>query len=208
MLYFVKKPKWVRRFYGDCTWEINTNEKALYLTFDDGPDPSETPFVLEQLDRYKAKATFFCIGKNVAANTSLYQQVISAGHSVGNHTHSHIDGWKTRNRKYFSDISEATKFIKSPLFRPPFGHITWNQVRSLKRTYGNFKTILWNVLSADFDEDTPKEKCLSNVVNAATPGSIILFHDSSVASRNMRYALPKVLEHFNQQGFIFKAINA
>jgi peptidoglycan/xylan/chitin deacetylase (PgdA/CDA1 family) len=206
MLYFVKKPKWVRRFYGDCIWEINTNEKALYLTFDDGPDPAETPFVLEQLDKFNAKATFFCIGKNVAANADLYQQVVSAGHSVGNHTHSHIDGWKTRNGKYFADIQQAATVINSSLFRPPFGHITWNQVKNLKRTPSNYKTVLWNVLSADFDEGTPKEKCLDNVINSATAGSIILFHDSSVASRNMRYTLPRVLQHFNEQGYTFKAI--
>src|SRR4051812_1015366 len=104
MLYFVKKPKWVRRFYGDCIWEMNANEKILYLTFDDGPDANETPFVLEQLQKYNAKATFFCIGKNVIDQPQVYKQVITAGHSVGNHTHSHIDGWKTKNKKYFADI--------------------------------------------------------------------------------------------------------
>jgi peptidoglycan/xylan/chitin deacetylase (PgdA/CDA1 family) len=205
MLYFVKKPKWVRRFYGDCIWEIDA-EKTLYLTFDDGPDPGETPFVLEQLEKYNAKATFFCIGRNVIAQPEVYHQVIAAGHSVGNHTHSHIDGWKTGNKKYFADILQAADVIGSSLFRPPFGHITWNQVKSLKSKVSNLKTILWDVLSADFDEATSKEKCLYNVLATAKAGSIVLFHDSAIASKNMRYALPRVLEHFSGQGYQFKAI--
>jgi len=207
MFYFVKKPKWLRRFYGDCIWEMNTTDKVLYLTFDDGPDPNETPFVMEQLKQYNAKATFFCIGKNVIAHPELYDQLIREGHVVGNHSHSHIDGWKTNNTKYFRDIEDAAKVIESNIFRPPFGHITWNQVRYLKNQPNKLKTILWNVLSADFDEQTPEEKCLRNVVDNAKPGSIVLFHDHSVASRNLRYALPRVLAHFKQQGYRFEAIN-
>ena len=206
MFYFVKKPKWMRRFYGDCIWEMNTTDKVLYLTFDDGPDPEETPFVIEQLKKYNAKGTFFCIGQNDISHPGLYQQLINEGHSVGNHSHSHIDGWKTNNKKYFSDIDDASKVIKSNLFRPPFGHITWNQVRHLKNQEHKLKTILWNVLSADFDENTPKEKCLSNVLDNAKAGSIVLFHDHTVASKNLRYALPKVLNHFSELGFQFKAI--
>lgn len=207
MFYFVKKPKWLRRFYGDCIWEMNTNEKVMYLTFDDGPDPEETPFVLEQLKKHNAKGTFFCIGKNVMANPELYKQVIAEGHVVGNHSHSHIDGWKTSNSRYFNDIKDAAKLIHSNIFRPPFGHITWNQVKHLKNKEFNLRTVLWNVLSADFDENTPKEKCLTNVIDNATPGSIVLFHDHTVASRNLRYALPRVLDHFSNLGYQFKAIN-
>jgi peptidoglycan-N-acetylglucosamine deacetylase len=207
MFHFVKKPKWVRRFYGDCTWEMNTPEKVIYLTFDDGPDPGETPFVLEQLKKYNAKATFFCIGKNVVAHQEIYNRLISEGHRVGNHTYSHIDGWKTNNKNYFSDIKEAAKVIDSNIFRPPFGHITWKQVRHLKSQDHKLRTILWNVLSADFDENTSEEKCFSNVADNAEAGSIILFHDHTVASKNLRYALPKVLAHFSSLGFQFKAIN-
>ncbi len=206
MFYFVKKPKWMRKFYGDCIWEMNTSEKVLYLTFDDGPDPAETPFVIEQLKKYNAKATFFCIGENVVDNPGLYNQLIEEGHSVGNHSHSHIDGWKTNNKKYYSDIATAATVIKSNIFRPPFGHITWNQVKYLKNNEHKLKTILWNVLSADFDNNTPKEKCLRNVLDNAKEGSIVLFHDHSVASQNLRYALPKVLEHFTKKGFQFAAI--
>ena len=208
MFYFVKKPQWLRRFYGDCTWEVNTPEKVLYLTFDDGPDPGETPFVIEQLNRFNAKGTFFCIGKNVEAHPELYNALIDNGHTVGNHSYSHIDGWRTNNKKYYDDVAAAAKIIQSDIFRPPFGHVTWKQVNTLKKEQYNLKTILWSVLSADFDEKTPKEKCLSNVLNNATAGSIILFHDSAVASRNLRFALPKVLEHFSALGYRFEAIKA
>jgi hypothetical protein len=113
---FCKKPRWVRRFYGDCTWEIGTSEKVLYLSFDDGPDERETPFVLEQLSKYNAKGTFFCIGKNVLQHPGLFESLTREGHTVGNHTFSHIDGWKTSNKKYFDDIAEASKVIRSGIF--------------------------------------------------------------------------------------------
>ena len=160
MLYFVKKPKWVRKFYGDCIWEIDTAEKKLYLSFDDGPDPTETPFVLDALKQYDAKATFFCLGQNVMEHTALYERIKSEGHSTGNHSFSHLDGWRTGNEKYFNDIAHAAKFIQSNIFRPPYGHITWKQVNRLTKDQ-QLKTVLWNVLSADFDEKTSTEKCLS-----------------------------------------------
>jgi peptidoglycan-N-acetylglucosamine deacetylase len=206
MFYFVKKPRWLRRLYGDCLWEINTNEKILYLTFDDGPHPEETPFVLQQLRKFNAKATFFCIGENVVAHPQLHQQVLEEGHVVGNHTYSHIDGWKTGNKKYYADIQQASGVIHTNLFRPPFGHITWRQVRTLKDSGNKMRTVLWSVLSADFDVATPEEKCLDNVRDNAAPGSIVLFHDSAIASKNMRYALPRVLEHFSRQGYAFHSI--
>ena len=206
MIYFVKKPNWVRKFYGDCTWEVSTKEKVLYLTFDDGPDPDQTPFVLEQLEKFNAKATFFCLGKNVIAHPAVFATVINRGHVVGNHSFSHLDGWKTSNKKYFSDIAEAARYITTPLFRPPFGHITWRQVNELKSEGYKLKTVLWDVLSADFDENTSGEKCLLNVTEHARPGSIILFHDSGIASRNMRYALPRVLEHYSNEGYRFEGL--
>jgi peptidoglycan/xylan/chitin deacetylase (PgdA/CDA1 family) len=208
MFYFVKKPKWLRRFYGDCLWEVDTSAKELYLTFDAGPHPEETPFVLDELKKYNAKATFFCIGENVVAHPQMLQRIVQEGHSIGNHTQSHIDGWKTRNKKYYADIQQAAQVINTRLFRPPFGHITWNQVKALQRSDANLKTVLWCVLCADFDEATPHERCLENVIASARPGSIILFHDSDIASRNMRYSLPRVLDHFTQQGYSFKAITA
>lgn len=207
MFHFVKKPKWLRRFYGDCIWEIATNEKVIYLTFDDGPHPTETPFVLDQLAKHNAKATFFFIGKNVVEYPEIRQQVVDAGHAIGNHTNTHIDGWKTGNNRYFQDINEAAASIPSTLFRPPFGHITWRQVKKLKRQQ-KLKTILWSVLSADFDEGTTPERCFENVIRHSGPGSIVLFHDSSLASRNMREALPRVLEYYTEKGYRFEKLEA
>jgi len=206
MFHFVKKPKWLRRFYGDCIWEMDTSQKTIYLTFDDGPDPSETPFVLDQLKKYNATATFFCIGENVAKHPDLYNAVVDAGHATGNHSYSHLDGWKTGNRKYYHDIAMAQQHISSNLFRPPYGHITWNQVRELKSGEAPLKTILWSVLSADFAPNTSPDKCFSNVADNAGPGSIILFHDAAVASKNLRHSLPKVLDHFTEKGYAFESI--
>ncbi|HEX6915881.1 MAG TPA: polysaccharide deacetylase family protein [Chitinophagaceae bacterium] len=208
MVYFVKKPRWVRHFYGDCTWEMPADDKVIYLTFDDGPDPLQTPFVLSQLEQYGAKATFFCIGRNVVEHPELYAKVSDAGHAIGNHGFSHIDGWKSSNARYFADVAAASRVIESNLFRPPFGHVTWRQVSRLKQDDYRLKTILWSVLSADFDEATAPETCLANVLNNGQPGSIVLFHDSAVASRNMRFALPRVLEHFSKEGYRFEAIRA
>ncbi len=206
MFYFVKKPVWLRKFYGDATWQVATTDKVLYLTFDDGPDPEATPFVLEQLEKYNAKATFFCIGRNVEQHQQLFAEVVSQGHAVGNHTYSHIDGWKTNNKKYFSDIATASSLIQSDLFRPPYGHVTWRQVNLLKNNEQPLRTFLWSVLSADFDENTPEEKCLYNVTTHAGEGDIVLFHDSKGAMKNLRYALPRVLQHYTQQGFRFQAL--
>lgn len=207
MLHFVKKPSWVRPFYGDCTWEVDSPEKVMYLTFDDGPDPEETPFVMETLRQHNAKATFFCIGQNVESHPGLFEDVRKGQHAVGNHSYSHLDGWKTSNNKYYEDIIAAAGLISSNLFRPPYGHITWRQSTYLKNHPAKLKTILWNVLSADFDANTSKEKCLCNVIDHAGPGAIVLFHDAAVASRNLRYVLPRVLEHFGEQGYSFKALS-
>lgn len=206
MIYFVKKPKWVRRFYGDCTWEVNTTEPVLYLTFDDGPHPTETPFVLDVLQQYNAKATFFCLGSEVEKHSGLFDVVKAAGHSVGNHTHSHLDGWRSTNRNYFEDIKKAQAYIGSDLFRPPFGHITWRQVKRLKSEVPGVRTILWNVLSADFDPATTPEQCFRNIRDNAAAGSIILMHDSEVATKNLRYTLPKTLDHFSSAGYRFEAL--
>lgn len=208
MFHFVKKPKWLRKFYGDCTWEMETSDKVLYLTFDDGPDPDETPFVQEQLAKYNARATFFCLGKNVVAHPGIYESLKSEGHAVGNHSYSHLDGWKSNNKKYFDDIAAAAEVIETSLFRPPYGHVTWNQVSRLRRGELGLRTVMWSVLSADFDENTSADQCLQNVIQNAEPGAIVLFHDSAVASRNMRYALPRVLETLSGKGFRFEALPA
>lgn len=210
MFYTVKMPWLIRKFYPTLTWEKTGKEKILYLTFDDGPHPTATPFVLDELVKYNAKATFFCIGKNVVENTAIYKRIIEEGHKAGNHTFHHLNGWKTSNEKYFADIFEAAKYIDSNLFRPPYGRISKFQISSLQNEkenlLGTFKIIMWSVLSGDFDLTLSPEKCLQNVILNSGPGSIIVFHDSTKAWDRMSFALPRVLEHFSKQGYQFHSL--
>ncbi len=213
MKYLVKTPWWLKKLYPLYTWEIPSEEKILYLTFDDGPHETATPFVLEQLRKFNAKATFFCIGKNVVENPVIYRQIIEEGHTIGNHTFNHVNGWKTSNKKYADEVFEAAKYIDSNLFRPPYGRISRFQAKVLLQenrrqtivTKG-FKIIMWTVLSGDFDLSKKSNECRDYVLLNASPGSIIVFHDSKKAWERMQGALPEVLEHFTKDGYIFKSI--
>ena len=205
MFYLKKIPGFVGKIFKDRVWKIDTDEKVLYLTFDDGPHPQATSFVLNELKKVNAKATFFCIGKNVAAEQRIYQQLLDEGHSVGNHTHNHLNGWKTATDTYINNIREASQLIHSSLFRPPYGRIRKEQGRLLRRVNG-FRIIMWDVLSGDFDQQLSPQKCLDHILQKTTKGSIIVFHDSQKALKNMQYALPGVLKHFSQSGFSFEAI--
>ena len=208
MFYFVKTPWWLKRIYDSYTWSIPSNEKILYLTFDDGPHPEATPFVLSQLKQFTALATFFCIGKNVVSYPDIYKQILNEGHVTGNHTYNHLNGWKTSNDIYLKDISLASKEINSNLFRPPYGRITSFQAKNLKAAMGGkeVKVIMWDVLSADFDIDCAPEQCLANVVLPTVPGSIIVFHDSEKAFPKLQYSLPRMLKYFAEKGYSFKSL--
>jgi peptidoglycan/xylan/chitin deacetylase (PgdA/CDA1 family) len=208
MFYFVKTPWWLKRIYDSYTWSIPSGDKDLYLTFDDGPHPEVTPFVLRQLKQYNALATFFCIGKNVATHREIYQQILNEGHSTGNHTYNHLNGWKTSNDLYMKDIALASKEINSNLFRPPYGRITSFQAKNLKAAMQGkeAKVIMWDVLSADFDIDCTPEQCLANVILPTVPGSIIVFHDSEKAFPKLQYALPRMLKYFSEKGYSFKSL--
>ncbi|HEX7846291.1 MAG TPA: polysaccharide deacetylase family protein [Chitinophagaceae bacterium] len=206
MFYVVKTPWWLRKIYSSYVWKIDTNEKELYLTFDDGPHPGITKFVLQQLKEYNAKASFFCIGKNVAAHPAVYQQIVDEGHSVGNHTQDHLNGWKTNTEEYLKNIAEAANSISSPLFRPPYGRIRSSQARRLHEAIKDPKLIMWDVLSGDFDQSLSKEKCLSNVTGKSRPGSIIVFHDSEKAFPRVEYVLPRTLSFFTERGFKFRSL--
>ena len=206
MLYLVKKPKWIKSFYGNCTWDLPVPEKVVYLTFDDGPSPGDTEFVLDQLKHFNAKATFFCIGQNVVAHPELFKRISSEGHSIGNHTWQHKDGWRSRSKDYYEDIRQAREVIKSSLFRPPYGHITPFQVKKLVKQE-HLKIIMWSITSGDFDLETSPEKCYKNISKNLYPGAIVLMHDSEQASRNLRFALPRVLEEFTEQGYSFHALD-
>ena len=189
--------------YPSLTWRIENASRELYLTFDDGPVPGPTEFVLDTLAAHNAKATFFCIGDNVRKHPDIFKQVITKEHAVANHTFNHMNGWKTNRGDYVQNIKqcqeEMARHTKVPaLFRPPYGRITRSQIKALP----DFRIIMWDVLSVDY-----AERCLKNTINAIRPGSIIVFHDSLKAERNMTYALPRMLDHFTQQGFQFKTLS-
>jgi peptidoglycan/xylan/chitin deacetylase (PgdA/CDA1 family) len=207
MLYFVKTPGWLKKLYPSCIWDIPTAEKIIYLTFDDGPHPTITPFVLDELEKYNAKATFFCIGKNVVEHPGVFTRIMDKGHAIGNHTHNHINGWKTDDKVYLENITEAKKYMDSNIFRPPYGRIKRSQLRLLSTIHYPLSTIMWSVLSGDFDIRLSPEKCLQNVLQNTQSGSIIVFHDSEKAEERLRYALPKVLAHFHERGYSFDKIN-
>ena len=205
----------LKRLYpSSFVWDVPTKEKELYLTFDDGPHETATPFVLDQLKQFNAKATFFCIGKNVVEQPEIYRRILDEGHRVGNHTQNHLNGWKTDNKTYLANIFEASKHIDSNLFRPPYGRIRKFQAKLLQAPNNAsanaylYRIIMWSVLSADFDTALTPQKCLDNVVLNTKPGSIILFHDSAKAWDRMSFALPKVLAYFSKEGYSFKSLPA
>jgi peptidoglycan/xylan/chitin deacetylase (PgdA/CDA1 family) len=200
-MYLTKTPWWLRALYPSLVWRMPSDEKKIYLTFDDGPHPTATAFVLDQLAAYHAKASFFCIGKNAAAEPELYQRIISEGHAVGNHTHQHLNGWQTSDDMYLADTMQAAQYISSHLFRPPYGRIKRSQIKMLQQK--GMKIIMWDVLSADFDTRLTGEASLSYVLYHTKPGSIVLFHDSAKAWDRLSAALPAVLKHFTSEGYVF-----
>jgi peptidoglycan-N-acetylglucosamine deacetylase len=207
----VKTPSVVKKMFPNYTWSIPTTEAVIYLTFDDGPTPEITEWTLQQLKKFNAKATFFCIGNNVEKYPDVFQSIINHGHTIGNHTHNHLKGWKILTKDYIENVSNAdsaiTNLLSSTtrLFRPPYGRIKPKQARQLK-TLG-YQIIMWDVLSFDWDKEVSNKKCLENVIKNTEKGSIIVFHDSVKASKNMMYVLPKVLEYYSKLGFTFKSLD-
>jgi peptidoglycan/xylan/chitin deacetylase (PgdA/CDA1 family) len=203
-MYLVKTPQVIQNLFPNFTWRIPSAEKVLYLTFDDGPVPEVTPWVLEELAAFDAKATFFCVGDNIRKHPEVFQQVIDEGHSVGNHTFNHLNGWASDNISYFHNIRHCARQMDSVLFRPPYGRMKPKQVQFLQRHY---RIIMWDVLSGDFDQNITGEQCFANVVNNARPGSIIVFHDSLKAEGRLSDVLPRVLKHYAEQGYRFERLN-
>lgn len=197
-------PNWVRKIYFSLQWKVKSKAKNLYLTFDDGPTPEITTWILNELKQVNAKATFFCIGRNVERHPELYKKIIAEGHAVGNHTYSHLNGWKTWYHEYIDDINLAADFIKSRLFRPPYGKIRQNQIRSLKKH--GYKLFMWDVLSEDYNQEITAAQCLENVINYTEKGSIIVFHDSLKASKNLFEVLPVVLKTYHEKGYNFRKL--
>lgn len=197
--------------FPNYVWDIPTQTKDLFLTFDDGPTPEITEWTLDILKEYHAKATFFCIGANIEKYPDIFQKIIAEGHTIGNHTQHHVKGWKTKSKAYLDEVLETEKQIRtyqsqrSHLFRPPYGQIKPKQGKQLIDL--DYKIIMWDVLSFDWQKEISKEECYTNVISKSKKGSIIVFHDSVKASKNMMYALPKVLEYFSEGGFRFKALS-
>lgn len=265
----IKTPSILRTSFPNYIWNVKTNEKVLYLTFDDGPTPQITQQVLSILEQYKAKATFFCIGKNIEENTDVFNQIVVKGHSLGNHTYDHLNGWKTDTESYIENTlmaqevinaecgvqsgeeiqsskfkvdseieveveheirntelkSQITNYksqdsnvtssavekynpklltLNSKLFRPPYGRIKPQQAKQLQKQ--NYKIIMWDVLSYDWEKKISKEQVLQNIISKTKSGSIIVFHDSKKAAKNMLYALPKVLDYFSEKGYRFEVL--
>lgn len=206
--YFIKTPRIVKWLFSSYVWDLPASGRTVYLTFDDGPHPTITPWVLDELKKYEARATFFCLGKNVAAHPRIYQRIQEEGHAVGNHTFHHLNGWKTGDEIYTEDTVKAARFIESSLFRPPYGKIRRRQGSSIKKALGGGSIIMWDVLSADFDRSISAEQCLQNVVRHTRSGSIVVFHDSEKAFPHLQYVLPRVLEQLTVAGYRFECIEA
>jgi peptidoglycan-N-acetylglucosamine deacetylase len=202
-------PFFIPLLYPSLVWRMPPENKSLYLTFDDGPIPGPTEFVLDELAKNKVKATFFFIGDNIRKHPGVFARVVEEGHTIGNHTFNHLSGWSNENSKYLDNIRQfetavAARMKSSFLFRPPYGRIKRSQIKALP----GFKIIMWDVLSFDFNKNLAPEKCLRNTIAATRPGSIIVFHDSLKAERNMTYALPRFVDHFLQAGYQFKTLSS
>jgi peptidoglycan/xylan/chitin deacetylase (PgdA/CDA1 family) len=191
--------------YKQCIWEMPGDGHKVYLSFDDGPHPVVTGFVLDLLKEHGALATFFCIGKNVAEYGELYQRISTEGHRVANHTHTHPNGWNTTDQDYINDIRAASVLIDSDLFRPPYGRVRFSQLGKILGEL-NLRPVMWSVLSGDFDPGTSRERCARNVIRHMKPGSIIVFHDSLKAFDKLKYALPLVLEEIRKRGWVAEVL--
>jgi peptidoglycan/xylan/chitin deacetylase (PgdA/CDA1 family) len=202
-MFLAKSPAIVKKYYSQLTWDIPNNENKIYLTFDDGPIPEVTEWVLDILKQYQIKATFFCIGDNIKKNPEIFQRILEDGHFLGNHTQNHLNGWKTEDEVYFKNIEECSELVNSKLFRPPYGRIKKSQHSILNTQYS---IIMWDVLSGDFDAKTTPEQCYNNVIKNTKSGSIIVFHDSVKASENLKKTLPKAIDFLLKKGFVFDVI--
>jgi peptidoglycan/xylan/chitin deacetylase (PgdA/CDA1 family) len=189
----------IRKLFNGATWKEQTSQNEVFVTFDDGPIPEVTPWVLDEADRWNAKLTFFCVGENVHKHKDVYEEVIRRGHRVGNHTYNHIPAWKCSNKDYFNNITKASQHIHSNLFRPPHGQLYPWYMRQLKKNFS--KIVMWDILSRDYDKQCSGQQVFNNINRYLCPGSIIVFHDSLKAEKNMKYAFPKTLELIQNKGY-------
>ncbi|WP_304401061.1 polysaccharide deacetylase family protein [uncultured Alistipes sp.] len=200
-MYF-RPPQFIRRMFPSLIWSMPETD-SVYLTFDDGPTPGVTEFILDRLAEYDAKATFFCLGKNAEQHPHLFRMIVEGGHRIGNHTYSHQKGWNMSLERYIEDVDFANGLLRSDLFRPPYGRITPMQARRIGERY---HIVMWDVLSRDYSQFVTPRSCLHNVTRHVRGGSIVAFHDSVKSFRNMRYALPRTLEYLREKGLKCAAI--
>jgi peptidoglycan-N-acetylglucosamine deacetylase len=196
-------PLIVEKLYSRVFWKLPHEEKTVYLTFDDGPVPTYTEWVLEVLRKYNIKATFFCVGENVSKHKEIFNKIVAEGHAIGSHTYNHMNGWKSLYTNYSKNVQKAADITNSKLFRPPYGKITLYQARKLSADYN---IIMWDIISGDFNNKITGEECFQNVKNYVSNGSIIVFHDSEKAFKNLEIALPKTIEYLQAEGYRFSRI--
>lgn len=202
---YIKPPAIVRLVAGKrVVWDIPTQEKILYLTFDDGPIPELTPAILDILNQYHVKATFFCVGDNIKKHPDVFKQVISQGHHIGNHTYNHLNGWKTRVDDYVKNVNLFKRHYQTNLFRPPYGKIRPRQILQLSPSN---QIIMWSVLTYDFDTRIDGNQCLQNAIDHIYNGAIVVFHDNIKAAERVLYALPKFLDYCLKNGYKFRLIS-
>lgn len=226
-MYLIKTPLLLKKLYpNSLIWNKSRDDKSIFLTFDDGPIPIVTPWVIKTLKKFNAKATFFCIGDNIHKNHQIFEQLKLNGHAIGNHTYHHLSGWKTENETYFANIKKCQELTQTNLFRPPYGRIKKSQIKMIlsekqeqraksKDGLQNPSTlnpkpptsiIMWDVLSGDFDTSLSPEKCLKNVLKHTENGSIVVFHDSLKAWDRLEYVLPRALEYWCNKGYNFRVL--
>lgn len=209
---WIKTPSIIKSIFKNYTWDVPNDKNKIYLTFDDGPTPKITSWVLAELKKYNAKATFFCIGDNIKKYPTLFAEVVANGHAIGNHTYNHLNGWQTENEKYILNVAlfdtevlkNDYKIVAPFIFRPPYGKIKPSQAKILRKL--GYKIIMWDIISNDVDGSISKEECLTNILKNTKAGSIIVFHDSIKAFENLEYVLPKVLAFLNKEGFVFEKL--
>ncbi|MES2515060.1 MAG: polysaccharide deacetylase family protein [Bacteroidota bacterium] len=203
MKLLVRPPQLLRSFYKDSVWRMNKTEPVIYLTFDDGPIPELTPWVLDVLKEYGVKATFFCVGDNIVKHPEIFERILREGHQVGNHTFNHIKGWKVTKGLYLDNVEKCQSLTKTNLFRPPYGRIKKSQYQALTHKY---RIVFWDVLSYDYDKFTTPKKCLDNGIRHTRNGSIIVFHDNVKAQKNLKFALPQYIEYFLKLSYKFATL--
>ncbi|WP_342329419.1 polysaccharide deacetylase family protein [Pedobacter sp. FW305-3-2-15-E-R2A2] len=205
-MYLVKSPLLLKWYYPSLIWNKTRAQRVIYLTFDDGPIPDVTDFVLKTLKSFNAKATFFCIGDNIQKHPDVFGRLKSEGHRIGNHTFNHLKGWKTEDQVYLQNFRQCQELTNTNLFRPPYGRIKKSQISSLRTELPELQIVMWDVLSGDFDLKLAPQKCYEQVIKHTENGSIIVFHDSLKAFDRLKYALPRALQYFSEQGFRFETL--